>query len=119
MLPAARRIRRTADFLRVYRQGRRAGSENLTLLWRPNGLKVTRFGFSVSKKIGRAVTRNRSRRLLREVCRRHLHLFRPGFDVVVVAKAGIRELNYRELEEEVLSLSRKAKLLVNEGTETS
>lgn len=46
-------------------------------------------------------------------------MFRPGFDVVVVAKAGIRELNYWELEEEVLSLSRRAKLLVNEGTETS
>ncbi|SMC00200.1 ribonuclease P protein component [Thermanaeromonas toyohensis ToBE] len=117
MLPAARRITQAAEFRRVYRQGRRVGSRALVLYFRPNGGKLTRFGFSVSKRIGRSVVRNRCKRLLREACRRQLKLFRPGFDIVLVAREGIKELCFKEVMEEVLILSEKAKLLVNSERE--
>lgn len=116
MLPLARRITRAADFRTIYRYGRRVGTSKLVVYWRPNGRDVTRFGFSVSKKVGRSVVRNRLRRLLREACRRHLELFKPGFDVVLVARPEIKELDYYGVLSEVLTLSRKARLLV-EGEE--
>ncbi|MGI9952448.1 ribonuclease P protein component [Moorellaceae bacterium AZ2] len=114
MLPAARRIRRSGEFRQVYRRGNRVGSRALVLYWRPNRLGLTRFGFSVSKKMGRAVERNRRKRLLREACHRHLDQFRPGFDVVFVAREGLKTLSYPRVVEEVLSLSRRAKLLVDD-----
>ncbi|MCG0277069.1 MAG: ribonuclease P protein component [Thermanaeromonas sp.] len=117
MLPAARRITRTAEFRRVYRQGRRVGSKALVLYWRPNDKGYTRFGFSVSKKIGRSVVRNRLKRLLREACRRHLASFRPGFDVVLVAREGIRGWGFKEVLGEVLTLGQQAKLLVDSASE--
>lgn len=117
MLPAACRITSSRDFRRVYRQGRKVGSRILTLYWQPNELGFIRFGFVVSKKIGRSVIRNRIKRLLREACRCHLHLFRQGCDVVLVAREGLKELSYKEIVKEVLSLSRQAKLLVNKGNE--
>jgi ribonuclease P protein component len=92
------------------------------LYWRANNKGYTRFGFSVSKKIGRSVVRNRCKRLLREACRRHLTSFRPGFDVVLVAREGIKGLGFKEVMAEVLTLSQKAKLLVDsaeEGAEKS
>lgn len=114
MLPAARRITRADEFRSIYRQGRKVGSRALILYWRPNGKGLTRFGFSVSKKIGRSVVRNRYKRLLREACRRQLSLFRPGFDVVLVAREGIKEFGFKEVMAEVLTLSQKAKLLVDQ-----
>ncbi|KUK12584.1 MAG: Ribonuclease P protein component [Moorella sp. 60_41] len=115
MLPAARRIRCPGEFRQVYRRGNRLSSRALVLYWRPNRLGITRFGFSVSKKMGRAVDRNRSKRLLREACHRHLDRFRAGFDVVLVARPGLKELSYSRVVEEVLSLGKRAKLVCDGG----
>lgn len=65
------------------------------------GLKTrrpaTRFGFTVSKKVGDAVVRNRLRRRLREICRLHLAAFAPGWDVVFVARSDGAQASYAGL----------------------
>lgn len=72
----------------------------------PNGRAVSRFGLVVGRGVGSAVARNRVRRRLREICRRHRHAFREGYDYVVVARQGARDEDFRSLEAELLRVGR-------------
>lgn len=68
------------------RSGRRARHALLHVAVRSNGLPQSRYGFSVGKRVGKAVERNRVKRRLRAIMR-ELPI-RPGFDVVTVAHEG-------------------------------
>ena len=61
--------------------------------------KIVRFGFSISKKIGCAVVRNRLRRRLREICRLNLTQLKAGYDLVLVARSGSAEKDFWMLQE--------------------
>ena len=89
-------------FHRLYRSGNQAGNRYLVLYCRPNRSRENRVGITVSKKLGKAVVRNRVRRRLREIYRLNEHLFRPGFDIVVVARHRSVSAEYRRLEREFL-----------------
>jgi len=71
-----------------------------------------RVGFIVSRHIGGAVVRNRVRRGLREIVRRHQHDFRNGFWIVLVARRDAVSASYHELEHELLRLARRASILL-------
>lgn len=60
--------------------------------------KLARFGFSISKKVGCAVVRNRLRRRLREICRTHRGLLKVGWDLVLVARSEAAERDYWALQ---------------------
>jgi len=84
--PAALRLKRTEEFQRVYDQGRRLGDANLLLFALPRSTGLTRAGFSVSRKHGNAVRRNRLKRLLREAFRLNRRQLPTGFDFVLVPR---------------------------------
>lgn len=90
------------DFRRAYRMGRSAAEPCLVVYARRNNTAENRVGFTVSAKLGHAVVRNRVRRRLREIYRLNEHLFRPGFDIVVVARHRSVSAEYRRLEREFL-----------------
>lgn len=101
------RLSRSAEFERVYRQGRSHGNRFLVLYVFPRGegdahgpaLELTagpRLGLSVSRKVGGAVERNKVKRLLREAFDREGTRLPPDQDVVVVARPEARELADRE-----------------------
>ncbi len=75
----------------------------------PNGLGLSRCGFSVTKKVGNAVQRNRLKRLLREVM--HLQIIKPSWDVVFVVRPKAVTADYHQLEEAVTKLLTRARLL--------
>jgi ribonuclease P protein component len=81
-----RSLRKKRDFELVFKSGTVSRSRNLVLHARPNGLGFHRLGLSVSKKIGKAVTRNRIKRLLREAVRRTMEEAPSNCDFVLVAK---------------------------------
>lgn len=91
------RLSRSADFERVYRQGRSIANRHLVLYAFSNRAgPQTRLGLSVSRKVGGAVERNRVKRLLREAFAQVEPELQQGHDVVVVARPPARELAERE-----------------------
>jgi len=91
------RLSRSAEFERVYRQGRSTANRHLVLYAFPNpSTQTPRLGLSVSRKVGGAVDRNRVKRLLREAFARHEQGLSPGQDLVVVARPPAGELAQRE-----------------------
>ena len=84
----------------------------LVLYARPNRLGQNRVGITTGKKLGHAVVRNRARRRLREVYRLNEHLFKPGFDIVVVARSRCVTADFQKLTNAYLSLAQKAGILL-------
>ncbi len=76
----------------------------------PNGLPISRFGFSVSKRVGGAVVRNRIRRRVREVVRLQLPQITTGYDVVFVARTPVAQAAYPQIANSVDRLLRLAGL---------
>jgi ribonuclease P protein component len=95
--PSRGRLSRSAEFERVYRQGRSSANRHLVIYVFPNSsAERPRLGLSVSRKVGGAVQRNRVKRLLREAFARAEADLLPGQDVVLVARPAARELAERE-----------------------
>jgi ribonuclease P protein component len=90
----AGRLSRSAEFDRVYRQGRSVANRYLVLYAFPRGGEETtpRLGLSVGRKVGGAVERNLVKRLLREAFGAAESDLSPGYDIVVVARPDAREL---------------------------
>lgn len=102
------RLRQRAQFLHTQRRGRRARSERLTAYVLPNELGYSRLGITTSRKVGKAVIRNRWKRLLRESFRRHKPSFPVGFDVVVIVGPKQAPTTMSDVFEEFSALAHKA-----------
>jgi ribonuclease P protein component len=95
------RLRRSADFDRTLRSGRRAASDYLALFVSDNELGRPRVGLAVSRKLGNAVVRNRIKRRLREVVRPLVTRAKGGRDVVIVARARAVDAEIARLRQEM------------------
>ncbi len=104
------RLREKARFQEVRRKGRSYADRLLVLCALPNDLPYSRFGFSVSRRIGKAVVRNRVKRRLREAVRLRMDQIRPGWDVVFIARGPIREADFQAIDAAVARLLRRASL---------
>jgi len=116
------RLRKNKDYQAVYRNKNAVAASAVVLYIRNNDKSgLLRVGFSVSKKMGNAVVRNRCKRILREIVRRHISEMRPGIDYVFIGRSPLVKTGYAQAEREVLRLlSRKHCLRgINDGTETN
>ena len=94
-------------FRRLYRSNGQANS-CLVLYARKNRTNTNRVGITVSKKLGKAVIRNRVRRRIREAYRLNEERFLPGWDIVIVARSRAVEVSFQKLTQSLLSLSEQA-----------
>lgn len=106
-------VKENRDFRRIYRKGRSAVSACLVVYCRRHGTG-NRLGVTVSTKVGKAVTRNKVRRRLREIYRLNREKLRPGYDVILVARSRAAFTPYKELEEAYLSLLQKLDIMAEE-----
>ena len=104
-------LKENSLFRRLYAKGKSAAGSCLVVYCRKNGTGTNRVGYTVSKKLGGAVVRNRIRRRLREIYRTHEEEFLPGRDIVVVARSRAAAASYRQLERSMLTLSARLGLL--------
>ncbi len=106
-----KRLKKDYEFKRVYRHGRTVVSKNIVLYYCPNEMFINRLGFSISKRVGNSVQRNRVRRIYREAFYKLEEHMLMGHDFVLVARKPAKDVSYNDACRELLSLCRKRKLL--------
>lgn len=110
---ARHRLRRTAEFTEVRKEGRHinAGPFRLQILNSPvreNKDPHARLGIIASSKVGGAVRRNRAKRIFREIFHRNKDSIEGDVDIVVVVHKNYDHYNFKELEDKYLETCRKA-----------
>ena len=114
--PAKLRLKQRREFLRVQRGGRKHHVRHFIVFVSrrqeggPDQPAPTRLGITVTRKVGNAVTRNRIKRLVREVFRQHREQLPVGLDVVFVAKQQAATATFAEVLDDFQALVRRGDL---------
>jgi ribonuclease P protein component len=111
--PKSHRLTLDSEFQRVRMEGSsvRGGTLTLGVLKNVESKAPVRAGFVTSRRVGRAVVRNRTRRRLREIFRKHQHEISGGVWIVTIATARTARETSHALEDEWLRLARRASIL--------
>ena len=100
------------DFEKVAKQGHPFFTYELGFKIIENNLNKNRYGIVINLKVDkRAVVRNKIRRQIREIIRLNNKNLKQGFDIMVLTRESVKKLKYREIEERLLKLFKKAKVL--------
>ena len=102
-------LTKAAQYGLVYNKGRSWVSKLVVMKTLPNELEISRYGFSVSRRVGASVVRNRVKRLFREILRRVP--LQSGWDIIFIARSPAAKVNYIELEELVKHLLLRASII--------
>ena len=115
----AQRLRKAADFQRV-RAGRRSWAHPLLVLYAAeNGTGTSRVGIVTGRRIGKAVTRNRVKRRVREAVRARYPALSEGVDLVWIARPPSATADYGAIDAAVEQLLRRARLMRTERAANS
>jgi len=112
ILRSENRLKKKQDFGRVYKYGKSVANRSLVLYVIDNEqTKSYRLGVSVSKKVGKAVTRNRIKRLIKEAFRSVAETgLRQHVDLVIIARKPAADMTYAQIENSIKNLLYKMKL---------
>lgn len=109
--PKSRRLTKPSEFDQVKKNGRVERGSLLLLSVLRNTSDAFRAGFVTSRTMGSAVTRNRVRRRLREIVRKHQGDIADGWWIVTIARQRAAKATYQQLEGEWLRLAKRAFIL--------
>ncbi len=96
----------------MYRYGRTVVSRNIVLYYCPNGRVYNRIGFSISKKVGKSVVRNRIKRIYREAFKRVEKQLCKGYDFILIARKPAVDVTFHEACKELYNHCRKGQLFL-------
>lgn len=109
-------LTKAEQYALVYNEGNSWTNSLLVMRALPNGLNLSRYGFSVGRRVGKAVTRNRVKRLLREILR--MTPLNEGWDIIFIARHLAASADYAKLEKSVKGLLSQAQLMAEKYEET-
>ena len=101
---AFERLGNNTAFQQVYRKGKTRANQNLVMVVLKDCEGPTRYGFSVSKKVGNSVTRHRVTRLLREAVRKYDADVTAGNHVVIIARPVVSERDLNDICRSIVKL---------------
>lgn len=105
----AYRLTDRSDFSKVYKYGKSTANRQFVLYVYKNAhVEHFRLGISVSKKIGKAVVRNRMRRLIKEIVRQHAPRIREHHDLVIVVRKAALDLSFDEMNRSIIHVLKRA-----------
>ena len=106
------RLRKNTEFNRVYKFGKNYWNRNLVIYVckRENESDPTRIGYTITKKIGNAVMRNKIRRRMKEIIRLNFHKIESGYDIIIIPKRNIVDLSYQDLESSMIHIMSLARI---------
>ena len=117
MLAKKYRLTTKRDFDEVYQNGRAFTTPYFKLFYRkqkaanmPEGFALPRFGFVASKKVGKAVVRNKSKRRLREIVRLEHAKLSKDFEAVFICYNGLMDAEFGEVQDATQKLFKKLEL---------
>ena len=102
-------LKKPEQFTRVYKRGSTAADRLAVLKAMPNNLEITRYGISVSKRVGKAVIRNRIKRLVREIIRNAP--LKTGWDLVIIARNPAAGSDYHQMKRSLYGLLSRARII--------
>ena len=103
------RVKSEKDFNAIFNDKQSVANKRFVIYKLDNNQKHFRVGLSVSKKLGNAVVRNRIKSKIRHVLIEHRQELQP-VDFVIIARKGVEELNYKEIERNLLHVLKLAKI---------
>ncbi len=95
------RLLKRKDFVNLNKRGMRINTENFLITFGKNDMQITRLGVSVSRKIKKAVRRNRIKRLIREFFRLNKRHIPKGYDILITAKTDLSSFKLKDVEKEL------------------
>lgn len=101
-------IKKNPEYKKVYSKGRSVAGYSMVLYYLPVKPEEKKFGFSVGKKVGKAVVRNRVKRVLKELCRLNQHWFKEGYDYILIPRKGFKDRSFQQLKDDLYKLTGKA-----------
>ena len=107
------RLTRSADFKRVRRLGTSFAHPLIVLIVYPNELDQPRIAVAASRHVGKAVKRNRAKRLIRAAIVPLIPSITPGWDILLIARQPITETTMPETEHALLSVLKRAQIITN------
>jgi len=106
------RLTKRKQFNYIYRKGRSAHGDILTLVWCGGNVRDVKVGFSASKKVGNSVKRHRAVRLMREAVKPYLSRMAHNNSYIFIAQEGITAKHLDEVKAQVEKVLTKPGLLV-------
>jgi ribonuclease P protein component len=106
------RLTQSADFKRVRRLGKSYPHPLIVLVAMPNDLPCSRFAVVAGRVIGKAVQRNRAKRIIRAVLNSLLSEIKPGWDLILIARRPMENANYWQTQSAIRHLLGRARLMV-------
>ncbi len=105
-------LKKDSDFRNVYKKGNSYANKYLVMYILKNDLSHSRVGISVSKKVGNAIVRNKTRRRIKEAFRLNIdESIKRGYDIIFIARVNIKDVDYKAVEKAIIHLAKKTNMI--------
>lgn len=105
-------IKKNREYNEIIKTGKKYSNEGIIIYYTLNDIENYYFGFSVSKKLGNAVLRNKIKRQIKNILDKKT--YKNGFKCIIMVKREFIEKNYKEKEEIIFNIINKINIIMGE-----